>query len=397
MITLIGALCYAELGTTYPHAGGEYHFLRKAYGRELGFLFAWGRMTVMQSGSIAAVAFVYGDYASFVVPAGPFGPGIHAALAVIGLSLLQLIGTQEGSRAQLALTSATVLVVLIIAVIGLTTSLPPLSNSPSALPTSIGAPGLAMVFVLLTYGGWSEAAYLSGEVRHAKHDIPRALLLGTMAVTALYLLSNFAYIVAFGLEGLRHSKVIAADLVAMAAGADSATAVAAIICITSLSTLNATILTGARSIYALGRSYPTFAVLGRSAYGGRAPRNAVLLQAGIATVLIAFGALSRDGFQSLIEYTAPVFWAFMLLVGVSLFIFRWKDPHRVRPFRVPLYPVTPLLFCATSGYLLYASLVYTGAGALVGVVILLAGIPIFHLGLRHRPLKRPTRSGGQLP
>ena len=397
MITLVGALCYAELGTTYPHVGGEYHFLRKAYGRELGFLFAWGRMTVMQSGSIAAVAFVFGDYASFLVPAGPFGPGIHAALAVIGVSVMQLIGTQVGSRAQLALTSATVLVVLIVAVIGLTTSSHPVSNAPSAPMTSVGAPGLAMVFILLTYGGWSEAAYLSGEVRYAKRDIPRALLLGTIAVTALYFLSNLAYLMAFGLEGLRHSKIIAADLVAMAAGAEGATAVAAIICITSLSTLNATVLTGARSIYALGRSFPPFAVLGRSAADGRAPRNAVLLQAGLSTALVAFGALSRDSFQSLVEYTAPVFWAFMLLVGVSLFVFRWSEPNRARPFQVPLYPVTPLIFCVTSGYLLYSSLVYTGAGALLGVGILLAGIPIFHFGQRCTPVKRRSRLGGRLP
>jgi basic amino acid/polyamine antiporter, APA family len=397
VITLIGALCYAELGTTYPHVGGEYHFLRKAYGRELGFLFAWGRMTVMQSGSIAAVAFVYGDYASFLIPAGPFGPAIHAALAVIGLSALQLIGTQLGSRAQLALTSATVVVILIVAVIGLIAGFHPSSSTPSAPTTSAGAAGLAMVFILLTYGGWSEASYLSGEVRNAKRDIPRALLLGTVTATALYLLSNLAYLFAFGLEGLRQSKVVAADLVAMAAGTESAAAVATIVCITSLSTLNATVLTGARSIYALGRSFPPFAVLGRSAQDGRAPRHAILLQAAIATGLVAFGAFSRDGFETMVEYTAPVFWTFMLLVGSSLFVFRWRDPNRARPFQVPLYPVTPLIFCATSAYLLYSSLVYTGAGALVGVGILLAGIPIFRFGLRSTPVNGPARLGGQSP
>ncbi len=392
LITLIGALCYAELGSTYPHVGGEYHFLKKAYGRQLAFLFAWGRMTVMQSGSIAAVAFVYGDYASFLVPAGPFGSGIHAALAVIAFSALQLMGTKMGSRAQLVLTLATVAVVLIVTVIGLTISSP---SAPGPPTERSGATGLAMVFILLTYGGWSEAAYLSGEVRDAKRDIPRALLFGTVAVTALYLVANLAYLMAFGLEGLRQSKTIAADLVASAVSAKGAEVVAAIVCITSLSTLNATVLTGARSIYALGRSFAPFAVLGRSTLGGVAPGNAILLQAGVAIGLILFGAHSRDGFEAMVEYTAPVFWAFMLLVGLSLFVLRWRDPKRAHPFRVPLYPVTPAIFCCTSAYLLYSSLVYTGAGALVGVGILLAGIPIFHFGRRQTARKSPSRFKGQ--
>ena len=253
---------------------------------------------------------------------------------------------------------------------------------------------MAMVFILLTYGGWSEAAYLSGEVRDAERDIPRALLFGTVAVTALYLVANLAYLMAFGLEGLRQSKTIAADLVASAVSAKGAEVVAAIVCITSLSTLNATVLTGARSIYALGRSFAPFAVLGRSALGGVAPRNAILLQAAVATGLILFGAHSRDGFEAMVEYTAPVFWAFMLLVGLSLFVLRWRDPKRARPFRVPLYPVTPAIFCGTSAYLLYSSLVYTGAGALVGVGILLAGIPIFRFGRRQTARNSPGRFKG---
>lgn len=119
VVTLVGALCYAELGSTYPHFGGEYHFLRRAYGPGLGFLFAWGRMAVMQSGSIAAVAFVYGDYASFLFPVGASGSAVHAALAVISLSALQLMGTELSTRAQVALTIASVAVVLVVSVIGL--------------------------------------------------------------------------------------------------------------------------------------------------------------------------------------------------------------------------------------------------------------------------------------
>ncbi|MGI9403765.1 MAG: APC family permease [Hyphomicrobium sp.] len=376
LVTFIGALCYAELGTAHPHVGGEYHFLRKAYGHGLGFLFAWGRMAVMQSGSIAAVAFVYGDYASFLIPAEP---AVHAALGIIVLSALQLLGTEISSRAQLGLTIITVAVVSFVAIVGLAV-IPQSAEMPPA--PSRGAAGLAMVFILLTYGGWNETAYLSGEVRDARRDIPRALLFGTAIVTALYLFANYSYLRAFGLEGLRQSDVIAADLVGLVFGEMGAAVVAGIVCVASLSTLNATILTGARSMFALGRSFAPFAALGRHSAGGHAPRNAIIVQAVITIGLVVFGAFARDGFQSMVEYTAPVFWTFLLLIGISLFVLRWRNPAREIPFRVPLYPVTPLIFCATSLYLLYSSLAYTGLGALIGVAIFLAGIPIYLLGRR---------------
>lgn len=124
LITLIGALCYAELGSAFPHVGGEYHYLRKAFGPALGFLFAWGRMTVVQSGSIAAVAYVYGDYATYLVPAGAMGPALHAASAILALSALQLRGTELSSAAQLVLTIATVAAVSLVAVIGLVAGSP---------------------------------------------------------------------------------------------------------------------------------------------------------------------------------------------------------------------------------------------------------------------------------
>ncbi|MEW5964601.1 MAG: amino acid permease [Pseudomonadota bacterium] len=382
VVTLIGALCYAELGSAFPHVGGEYHYLREAYGPALGFLFAWGRMTVMQSGSIAAVAYVYGDYATYLIPAGASGPALHAASAIIALSVLQLRGTELSSGAQLVLTIATVAAVLLVAVIGLVAGPP---APPAASSVGGGAVGLAMVFVLLTYGGWSETAYLSGETRDATRDIPRALVLGTTVVTILYLFANLSFVRVLGLEGLRQSNAVAADLVQLVAGDAAAMVVAGIVCITCLSTLNATIFTGARSIFALGRSFAPFAVLGEQGAGGRSPRNAIVVQATITIGLVVFGALARDGFQSMVEYTAPVFWTFLLLVGIALFVLRCRDPERPIPFRTPLYPLTPLLFCATSAYLLHASLAYTGAGALLGLGFLAAGIPIYVLG-------RPQRS-----
>lgn len=377
LLTLIGALCYAELGSTYPDAGGEYHYLTRAYGRGLGFLFGWGRMTVMQTGAIAAVAFVYGDYASTLLPLGTHGAAMHAGSAIAVLTLLQLRGATLSGRTQLTLTGLTIAAIGLVAVSGFLATPKPSAALPD--PGS-GAAGLALVFILLTYGGWNETAYLSGEVRDPRRNMARVLLLGTGTVMAIYLVTNFALLTMLGLEGLRQADAVMVEPIAAVFGTVGAVIFGLIVCVAALSTLNATIFTGARSTLALGADFRLFAAVGQRGGKTGAPANALLLQGAVALALVVFGAQARSGFQTMVEYTAPVFWSFMLLIGVSLFLFRWRDPARPRGFRVPLYPVTPLLFCLTCAYLIYSSVVYTGIGALVGIVILAAGVPVFLMG-----------------
>jgi basic amino acid/polyamine antiporter, APA family len=149
--------------------------------------------------------------------------------------------------------------------------------------------------------------------------------------------------------------------------------VSVMVVISTLTSINATIFTGARSAYAVGRDFTPFRVLGRWHAGRQTPANALIVQAIIALLLVGVGALTRRGFETMVEYTAPVFWTFILLAGIALFVLRQREPNRPRPFRVPFYPVTPLVFCATCAYLLYSSLAYTGFGALLGVAVVAAG------------------------
>jgi amino acid transporter len=379
LLTVVGALCYAELGSARPHAGGEYHYLKEAYGDGLGFLFAWSRMTVMQTGAIAAVAFAYGDYANSVTPLGRSGPALHAALAVIVLAGLQLAGTHMSSRVQMTLTLLTVVLVVVVAVAGFMDTK---EVAPPAAPTpSQGSAGLALVFILLTYGGWNEAAYLSGEIRDAKRNVLRVLLAGAGVVTALYLLINVALLSSIGLDGLRKEKLVTEPVEAVF-GPLGAVAVAVIVCVAALSTLNGTMFTGARSILALGQNFPLLDRIGEIDEASGAPKNAIFVQAAIALGLIGFGATTRDGFTAMVEYAAPTFWMFMALVGLSLFIFRWREPGRQMPFRVPFYPLVPIVFCATALYLVHASVAYTGWGAVVGLAIVASGVPLYWLGHR---------------
>jgi APA family basic amino acid/polyamine antiporter len=384
LVTLIGALCYAELAAANPSAGGEYHFLQRAYGRVPATLFAWARGTVIQTGAIALVAFVFGDYASQLIPLGPNGPAIYAALTVIVFSGLNLAGTLQSATAQRIFTIATLGAMLVVIVAGLLYVGNSQAAPSPASSASGGAIGLAMVLVLLTYGGWNEVAYLSAEMRDVRRNMMRVMVLGTLVLVALYGAMAFAYLHALGLDRLRAAEAPAADLMRLVAGQTGAVALALIVCCAAISTLNATIFTGARVYVALGRDIPALGKLGIWNAKGDNPVNAILLQGIIAFGLVLFGATTRDGFQAMVEYTAPVFWFFMTLVGLSLFVLRWREPQCELPFRVPLYPITPGLFVLTCLYLLYSSLMYTGLGALVGVVVLLAGLPLLLLGNARR-------------
>lgn len=370
---LIGALCYAELAARHPDAGGEYHFLHKAYGPRLAVFFGWARGTVIQTGAIAYVAFVFGDYAQQILGLGGRGASIWAALSVIAFTAINVMGTQPGRRTQLFFSAATVATVVVVAIAGLAGPSAPPSPAPAG---ASGALGLAMVFVLLTYGGWNEVAYLSGEMKDVRRDMVRIVLIGAIVVTGVYLAVNFAYLNTFGFSGLRESKAVGADLMRVISGDAGAVLLALVVCIAALSTLNATIFTGARTYYALGRDMPAIRKLGVWDPVRDNPANAFLLQGAIALALVIFGSFTRDGFTTMVEYTAPVFWFFLMLVAISLFIFRRRETVAERPFSVPLYPVLPGIFVAICAYLLYSSLAYTGYGSLFGLAVLALGAPL---------------------
>lgn len=383
VVSLMGALVYAELASSFPNTGGEYYFLTRAYGPSSGFLFAWARMTVMQTGAIALVAFVFGDYASELLSLGPYSSSIYAAAAVLLLTTLNVFGSWHGTWTQNLLTSLIVVALLLAVGAGLALAPPP---AAVLAPEGGAVVGAAMIFILLTYGGWNEAAYLSGEIRDPRRNMVRALLLGIGIITAIYLLVNYAYLRVLGLEGMRGSQAIGADLLRATVGEVGATLLSLVVGIAALSTLNATIFTGARTNYALGRDFLLFRYLGQWKTRGETPANALLVQGGIAMALILLGtAGARSGVQEMVDYTAPVFWFFFLLAGASLFILRRRAPDAPRPFRVPLYPVIPLLFCAACLYMLYSSLAFTGRWAGVGVAVVLAGVPLLLLA---RPAAR---------
>lgn len=381
VFSIIGALCYAELATAFPSAGGEYHFLQRAFGRSLAFLYGWARMTVIVAGSIAVFAYLFGDYMSRIVNLGAHSSAIWATLVVAVLTIVNYLGIREGKATQNVFTVLEVSGLVLIIVAGLLLAAPVAPAAPAAAgagqPWYMGAGiGSAMVFVLFTYGGWNDAAYISAEVRDRERNMVRALLLAIGLVTLLYVLVNLAYLKGLGYDAMARSNAVAADLLKSVWGTAGEKLIACMIAIAALTSVNGSMIVGARSNYALGRDWPMLGFLGRWDEASGSPRTAMLVQGVIALALVGLGAIQNAGFKGLVEYSLPVFWGFFLLVGVALFVLRAREPDAPRPFRVPFYPVVPALFVLMCGYLLYSSLAYHRTHALVGLGVLAVGAVI---------------------
>ncbi|HSI89320.1 MAG TPA: amino acid permease, partial [Pyrinomonadaceae bacterium] len=264
-ISLIGALCYAELATTFPSAGGDYHFLRRAFGGRFAFLFAWARMSVIQTGSVAILSFIFGDYATQLYSLGAYSPMIYAGLVISVLTLINIIGIQFGTGTQRILTSLQIVGILVLIGVGIfmAPAEPAMAAAASDGVPAVTTLGLAMVFVLLTFGGWNEAAYISAEMRSGKRQIARALILGIFIITALYVLVNFAYLNVLGLSGVAGSSAVAGDVMRATLGEGAAWVIGLMVAVAALTSANATIFTGARTNYALGLDFPALGILGR--------------------------------------------------------------------------------------------------------------------------------------
>jgi amino acid transporter len=380
-ISLCGALVYAELASRHPHTGGEYVFLHEGMGRGVAFLFAWSRMTVIQTGAIAAVAFVFGDYASEIFSFGKHSSALWAAGAVVVLTALNFAGTLQSKTLQKVMESVLISGLVLFSIAAIV-----IGGAPKAASGSgSGSFGFAMIFVLLAYGGWNEAAYLAGEVRDARRNMTRILIWGVIAVTALYLLVNVGYLAVLGHGGIRESKAVAADVMRVIAGEKGAVVLALIVCISVLTTMNAAIFTGARTSWALGRDFRILRFLGNWREQGSTPANALLLQGAITLLLVAAGAATPDGFNAMVAYTSPVFWTFMYLVASSLFLIRDRAKDKAA-FEVPLFPHIPFVFSMACLYMLYSSIDYVrnpdygpkfGWAVGAGLVVMAAGIPLY--------------------
>lgn len=379
LLTLVGALCYAEMASAFPHAGGDYHFLTRAFGRDVSFFFGWARVTVILTGSIAMLGFVCGDYLSRVVNLGPYSSAIYAAAIILVLTAVNIAGLKESSRTQNLLTGVEVIGLLLVVLAGLMVTAPAAPAAAAAPAASSGVPamfGLALVFVLFTFGGWNEAAYISAEVKGGQRAILKVLVISILVLTAIYFVFVLALVKGLGFDGLKASKAVGADIMRAAFGPVGEKLIGAMVAIAALTSINATMIVGARNNYALGRDWPLLSFMSRWHGGRDAPVVALLVQSGIALLLVAVAAIEKGGVKTMVEFTAPVFWGFLTLVGVAFFVLRFKFAHVARPFKVPLYPLLPIAFILTCGYLFVSSVSYAQSQNAVQISFYVMGVGV---------------------
>lgn len=412
VMSLCGALCYAELATAFRQSGGDYVYLKRAYGPLCGFLFGWTQLVVVITASIGAMAFVFADYAVRLANGETGQARVQApelaVAAVVVLSLVNLLSTIAGRRMQNVLTAAKVigLSAIVLAGFGWGRSAAWSQSAPEAGSNF----ALAMILVLYTYGGWNDAAFVAAEVRDPSKNIPRALLLGVGAIAAAYLLVNAAYIAGLGFSAARASHAIAADTLELAWGGWGARAMCLLVMLSALGACNGLIFTASRVYARLGSEHPLFAWLGRWHPRFQTPAWSLTMQALVSTSMIALVSTSagqsvvnrvlttvglepaawtgHGGFSTLVTCSAPLFWAFFVLSGCSLFVLRIRAAEVPRPFRVPLFPLLPAAFCTISAWMLYSSLSYLAEARLLGAFGLLAllpaaaGLPLYFVGRR---------------
>lgn len=363
LLALVGSLCYAELTSAWPRDGGDYVFLTRAFGRRVGFLFAWSQLWIIRPGSIGAMAFVFADYASRIwMPFDKqYTTAIFAGLPILVLTVVNILGVQSGKWTQNVLSVVKVVgLVAIVAIAYLFASPAPLPAAAAPDPGWTGF-SLAMILVLYTYGGWNDVSYVSAEVREPEVNLPRGLILGTFLVAAIYLAISSAFARVLGVQGMAASQSVAADTVAGPLGDWAAVTISLLVCISCLGAINGMIFTGARIYYALGTEHPLWGWLAEWDSNLGTPVRSLLLQGAIALGLVYLLGFRDSGerggsFEKLVVFTAPFFWFFLLLAGVALIVLRWREPETPRPYWVMGYPVTPLIFCGMAGAMLYASL-----------------------------------------
>jgi basic amino acid/polyamine antiporter, APA family len=381
-ISLCGALSYAELATAYPQEGGDYIYLTRAYGRWAGFLFGWLQTVIVRPGDIAVMAFAFATYARTIYD--PFAGShssytlkIYASLAVASLTIINILGVRQGKWTQNILTLAKVLGLTGIVVVAV---LAP--HKDAVLPKVEPFPAsLALIFVLFTFGGWNEMAYVAAEVKNPSRNIFRALLFGTLAVTALYLFVNCGFLLALQYPGLAASKAIAVDTISTRFPEVGGRLIAVLVSISALGAANGLIFAGARISYAVGNDHQAFRILG--AWNGRTgtPMRALALQGFIAVLVI----LTLGGFGDSVLYTAAPVYLFYLATSLAVGVLRFREPQTQRPYRTWGYPVTTLLFAAICVFLARSAVVYRPQVALAALGILLLGLPLYWLSRAWQP------------
>ncbi|MFN7933566.1 MAG: amino acid permease [Bryobacteraceae bacterium] len=394
LLSLAGALTYAELSAALPEAGGEYAYLREAYGPLWAFIYGWTQMWIGKSGSIATLATAFFYYlANFFpklegvllyipIPLGPDGGPLElrygqllAMAVILLLAGVNYFGVRFGGGVQVGLTIVKVALIGAIIAIGLTT---PVANSANFTTSTAATGGIAgffaaLVAALWAYDGWNNVAMVSSEIRNPEKNLPRALILGTLAVVVIYLLANAAYFFVLSAQQVATTDRVAAEMMRRIMGDSGAAAVSLAAMLSIFAALNGSILTGSRVPYAMARDGMFFRPISVVHPRWCTPSNAILAMCVWSAILVLSGR-----YEQLFTYVIFSTWILYGMATASVIVLRRKRPDMPRPYRTVGYPFVPALFVLVAVALLASTLRTSPRESLMGIGIILAGLPFYY-------------------
>lgn len=376
VLSLLGALTYGELGAANPDAGGLYVYIRDAFGPLPAFLYGWTTFFVISTGSVATLAVAFTGYLGQFMFVSPGMAKLIAVLVIAIIAAVNVRGTRQGANVQNGST-----VLKTVAIVGMSVALLLRGRGfagdvqlwpASVTPSVLSGVGLAMLGVLWAYEGWQYVTFSAGEARDPQRTFPRAIVFGTTILIAIYLLANVAYVAALGPAGVQGSQRVAADSVTALFGPAAGKLIAAVILVSMFSAANGITLTAPRLFYSMARDGVFFQKLAEIHPRFRTPAFAIVAGSVWAALLAASGT-----FEQLLTYVVFSGWIFYGLGAMSIFVYRRRAPDAPRPFRVPGYPITPVLFVAASAAVVVNTIFTQPGRAAVGLAVVISGVPAY--------------------
>jgi len=389
-LALAGAFVFAELSTVMPKVGGQYAFFREAFHPLVAFLHGWSLLLIVQSGATAAVAVAFAQYVGRLLALPP-GAGVWLAAGILMvLAAFHALGIKPGAVLINLITFAKTLALLALIFGALVLTKNTGLHLHPAVPPGLGGLALVSAFfaglvpTMFSYGGWQNLNFVAEEVQEPQRNLPRAILIGVLCVIAVYVSANVAYVHVLSAPVLAATKTPAADLAAKLLGETGAKAISLLIVISTFGFLNLALLSAPRVYYAMAADGLFFRGLARISPRFHVPTAAILLQGGLA----AFFALTAS-YDRLLSYAVFADWVFFALAGIALIVFRRRLPDAPRPYPVPGYPWTPLLFALVGAGIVFNIFFSDTHNALIGTVIIALGVPVYlfwrWVGRRGRP------------
>jgi APA family basic amino acid/polyamine antiporter len=383
ILSLLGALTFAELGAAKPDAGGLYVYLRDAFGTALAFLFGWTMLLVIGSGSLATLAAAFPRYVEVFVDLPVWGERVVSVLMIVAVAAINIRGTRQSADIQGLATILKVAVLVGLALILVTLGGAQRSGGtwwPETFSIATVTAGVtAMIGVLWAYEGWQYVTFSAGETVDPQRTFGRGIVIGTLMLIGIYVFANVGYISALGIDGVAESRRVASDAASVVIGPWAAAVLAVVILISIFSASNGLVLTLPRLFFAMAKDRLFFGKLAEVHPAFGTPASAIVVTALWSSVLVLSGT-----FETLLTYVVFMSWVWFALAALSIFWYRARQPELQRPFRTPGYPLTPALFILAALVIVVNTVMAQPRQSLIGLAITLAGVPAY-LWWRKRP------------